>query len=120
MATRQDSPTKKTGKVAGKTAKRAPRAATIPEELKLLRRSIDNLDSALICLLAERFQITEKVGHLKAVHSLPAVDPKREAAQFVRIRGLATKCGLDPNVAEQVLKFILKDVVRRHRAIAER
>lgn len=103
MATRQDTT-------------RQPR---IPKELKTLRRSIDNLDTALICLLAERFAVTERVGHLKAELALPAADPGREARQLARIRALAKTSGLDPEVAEQVLTLILRSVVRRHKHIAK-
>lgn len=46
----------------------------VPAELTELRASIDNLDRAVICLLAERFKITQRVGHLKAATGLPAAD----------------------------------------------
>ena len=39
----------------------------VPEELVVLRGAIDNMDAALIHLLAERFRITREVGRLKAV-----------------------------------------------------
>ena len=38
----------------------------VPPELVELRRSIDNIDAALIHLLAERFKATQTVGELKA------------------------------------------------------
>ena len=41
-------------------------------ELDRLRGSIDNMDSALVHLLAERFKITQQVGVLKAAAGLPA------------------------------------------------
>ena len=34
-----------------------------------LRKSIDNLDTALVAILAERFRITERVGELKRTGS---------------------------------------------------
>ena len=37
-----------------------------PPELLEMRHSIDNIDAALIHLLAERFKQTRKVGELKA------------------------------------------------------
>ena len=37
-----------------------------PPELLEIRHSIDNIDAALIHLLAERFKQTRKVGELKA------------------------------------------------------
>lgn len=91
---------------------------TLPAELAGLRQSIDNLDNALIALLAERYRVTERVGHLKAAHALPARDEAREAAQEERIRALAARCGLDPDAAARIHRLILNDVVRRHRVIA--
>ena len=44
-------------------------------ELLRLRDSIDNIDAALIHLLAERFKCTQAVGEFKATHDLPAADP---------------------------------------------
>ncbi|HWU58977.1 MAG TPA: chorismate mutase, partial [Microbacteriaceae bacterium] len=36
-----------------------------------VRESIDNIDAALVHLLAERFKFTKFVGTLKAEHGLP-------------------------------------------------
>ena len=55
---------------------------TVDPELQQLRDSIDNIDAALIHLLAERFKCTQAVGEFKATHGLPAADPSREAAQI--------------------------------------
>lgn len=90
----------------------------IPPELAALRTSIDNLDRALICLLAERFKTTQAVGVLKATHGLPTADPGREADQIARLRRLADETGLDPEFAEKFLTFIVTEVVRHHEQIA--
>lgn len=89
-----------------------------PEELLALRASIDNLDQALVCLLAERFRITQAVGVLKATRGLPPADPARERRQIERLRTLADEAGLDPEFAEKVLGFIVTEVVRHHELIA--
>lgn len=89
----------------------------IPPELTALRTSIDNLDRALICLLAERFKTTQAVGVLKANHGLPAADPERERDQIARLRRLADETGLDPEFAEKFLTFIVTEVVRHHEQI---
>lgn len=87
-------------------------------ELARLRGSIDNMDSALIHLLAERFKITQQVGRLKAAAGLPPADPDREAAQIRRLRALAEDANLDPELAEKFLNFIVAEVVRHHEQIA--
>ena len=69
-------------------------------ELSALRASIDNIDAALVHILAERFKCTQKVGRLKAEHNLPPADPAREAAQIERLRTLALEANLDPDIAE--------------------
>lgn len=87
-------------------------------ELARLRGSIDNLDSALIYLLAERFKITRRVGELKAEVGLPPADPERETRQIERLRTVAQDAHLDPEFAEKLLNFIVSEVVRHHERIA--
>ena len=87
-------------------------------ELLRLRSSIDNLDAALVHLLAERFKITQQVGLLKAKHGLPPADPAREAQQIARLRRLAEQAKLDPEFAEKFLTFVVAEVVRHHQALA--
>ncbi len=88
-------------------------------ELHRLRSSIDNMDAALVHLLAERFKITQQVGELKAAYAMPPADPEREQAQIARLRALALEAKLDPEFAEKFLNFVVAEVVRHHEAIAE-
>lgn len=89
-------------------------------QLRELRMSIDNMDAALVHLLAERFKITQQVGVLKARHGLPPADPQREAEQVERLRSLAVESKLDPEFAEKFLNFIVAEVVQHHESIAAR
>ena len=84
------------------------------DQLNHYRASIDNLDAALIHILAERFRITKAVGELKAENDLPPADPTREARQVERLRQLAIEADLDPDFAEKLLNFIIKEVIRHH------
>jgi chorismate mutase len=87
------------------------------EELDALRASIDNLDAALVHLLAERFKCTQRVGALKAAHGMPPADPAREARQVARLRVLAEEAQLDPEFAAAFLDFIIAEVIRHHEAL---
>jgi len=85
--------------------------------LSSLRGSIDNIDAALVHMLAERFKCTQAVGELKAAHDLPPADPAREEKQITRLRQLAADADLDPAFAEKFLNFLIEEVIRNHKAI---
>lgn len=82
------------------------------------RSSIDNIDAALIHILAERFRITKAVGEYKAANALPASDPGREERQIARLRKLAEDAQLDPEFSEKFLRFIIQEVIRHHERAA--
>lgn len=84
------------------------------ESLEDFRKSIDNIDAALVHLLAERFKITKKVGAFKAATGLPPADPARETEQIARLRRLAQEAELDPDFTESFLRFIIEEVIRHH------
>jgi chorismate mutase len=81
------------------------------------RQSIDNIDAALVFMLAERFKITQAVGRYKAEHALPPADPGREDAQIARLRALARDANLDPDFSEKFLRFIIDEVIRHHERV---
>jgi chorismate mutase len=84
------------------------------DELRDLRVTIDNVDAAMIHMLAERFRCTQRVGALKARHDLPPSDPAREEQQVARLRDLAKTARLDPDFAEKYLAFVIREVIRHH------
>jgi chorismate mutase len=84
------------------------------------RASIDNIDAALIHILAERFRITKAVGAYKAANNLPPSDLGREDRQIARLRNLAIEANLDPEFSEKFLRFIIQEVIRHHEQAQER
>ncbi|MGL5865114.1 MAG: chorismate mutase [Dermatophilaceae bacterium] len=92
--------------------------APLPPDLARLRASIDNIDAALVHLLAERFKATQQVGRIKASAGMPPADPEREEHQITRLRALAADSGLDPQFAEKFLGFVVAEVIRHHVALA--
>ena len=89
------------------------------DTLARYRDSIDNIDAALVFMLAERFKITQAVGEFKAKSSLPPADPAREERQIQRLRQLARDAKLDPDFTEKFLRFIIDEVIRHHQQIRD-
>ena len=89
------------------------------DQLDHYRQSIDNIDAALVYMLAERFKVTKAVGALKARDGLPPADPLREERQIERLRRLAAEADLDPAFSEKFLRFIIDEVIRHHEQLRD-
>ena len=87
--------------------------------LERFRQSIDNIDAALVAILAERFKVTQAVGRYKAEGGLPPADPEREERQIARLRRLAADADLDPEFSEKFLRFIIDEVIRHHERLRD-
>ena len=88
-------------------------------QLAEYRQSIDNIDAALVYMLAERFKVTKAVGELKARDGLPPADPGRETEQIARLRALAQSAHLDPDFSEKFLRFVIDEVIRHHERVRD-
>jgi len=107
---------------AGKRPHEGPEPKEIPvadAQLAEYRQSIDNIDAALIFLLAERFKVTKAVGAYKAKAGLPPADPGRETEQIARLRTLAQSAHLDPDFSEKFLRFVIEEVIRHHEHVRD-
>jgi len=89
------------------------------DTLSRYRQSIDNIDAALVFMLAERFKITQAVGRYKAQTGLPPADPGREERQIARLRQLAHDADLDPEFSEKFLRFVIDEVIRHHERLRD-
>ena len=98
---------------------RDERTRDIVDKIETLRQSIDNVDMAIVALLAERFKYTSSVGVLKARAGFAPADYKREEEQMRRLRRLAIDAGLDPEIAEEYREFVVTEAKKRHKRIAE-
>lgn len=90
------------------------------DELEVLRRQIDAVDERFVELLAERFRITRRVGHIKSERGLPAQDSIREAQIDAKVRRLAAEHQLDEGLVSDVLRAVIDRVVAEHRELHPR
>lgn len=99
--------------------RRDPKVEHEVERIETLRGSIDNLDGAMVAILAERFRATDEIGHAKAAAGFGLEDPEREREQASRLRDLAEHAGLDAGIARRYMEFVVSEAKRRHQEIAE-
>ncbi|QOL26941.1 bifunctional chorismate mutase/prephenate dehydrogenase [Thalassotalea sp. LPB0316] len=78
-------------------------------QLIALRDQIDEIDQALVELLAKRRLVTRQVGKLKSEVGKPIFDPEREAALIDKRRQQASAAGVNADLIEDVLRRIMRD-----------
>lgn len=89
------------------------------DTLQHCRNTIDNLDRALLSILAERFRCTEQIGHYKARHHLPEHDEERQKEQLLQWKRIAQSSGLPVHIAESTYHCLVSHVQERHKMIKD-
>lgn len=82
---------------------------TAQQALTPLRQQIDNIDSQLVALLAERAKVTAQVGKIKQQFALPVYVPEREQALLSARREQAQVLGVSADLTEDVLRRIMRE-----------
>ena len=88
----------------------------MPDELLSLRNQIDTIDDELLLILAKRFEVTARVGKLKADQGLNSVDEVREQQKLIDLKTRAEQKGLNQDFVLSLFKMIFAEVVENHRA----
>lgn len=89
----------------------------VPAELLAVRDKIDDTDERLLDLLAERFELTHRVGLLKAKQNLNSFDGTREAEKLARLTELSEQRNLNPELVMALFRQIMQQVVRNHESL---
>ena len=81
-------------------------------DLADLRSRIDQLDSALIAIVAERLAICRQVAAVKAGSDTPVIQPARVRDVVTTRRHQAIEAGVDADFAEQLFRVLLTETHR--------
>ncbi len=79
----------------------------VPHELTELRDAIEQVDDALITLLAERQSLAKRVGATKRAAGIAVVDPAREAGVVRRAAERARNVGLPPDAVRELFRRLI-------------
>jgi chorismate mutase-like protein len=77
-----------------------------------LRHRIDQLDQALISILAERISVCQAVADVKQGSHTPVIQPARVRDVVTSRRQMAIEAGVDPDFAEQIVRVLLTETHR--------
>ncbi len=77
------------------------------ENIKQLRKRIDELDEQILQSLSERAEICRSIGLVKKKHGIPTQDLLRENGVYAHIKGKAANLGLDPTQVEAIYRQIV-------------
>lgn len=78
-------------------------------ELTALRDQIDEVDKALLDLLAKRLHLVAEVGEVKSRYGLPIYVPEREASMLAPRRKEAELLGVPPDLIEDILRRVMRE-----------
>lgn len=81
--------------------------------LQALRDELDDVDAGLVDLAARRQSIVAEIGRIKQGAGRQLRDFRREREVLDRVRGRAEQIGLDPDVAEDLLKRLINASLTR-------
>ena len=77
-------------------------------DIEALREEIDDIDEALVSLLAKRQQAVAQIVSLKREHGIPVYHPAREEDLISNRRRQAQEVGLEPAYIEDLYRLILR------------
>ena len=82
----------------------------MPEPLTLdqLRLRLTEIDRELVELVAERQRLSHEVARAKRATGIPTRDYRREREVILGVRTHATRVGVSPDVAEQILRLLIR------------
>lgn len=87
------------------------------DRLADLRKEIDDIDAALVDLLARRFAVVDRVIAVKAREGLPALLPERVEEVVARVRTLAGAAGIPADAAESVWRALINQTIAYEEAV---
>jgi chorismate mutase len=77
------------------------------ENIKQLRKRIDEVDEQILQSLIKRTQICRSIGLVKEKHGIPIQDFPRENDVYAHIRERAVELGLEPSHVEAIYRQIV-------------
>lgn len=90
---------------------------TTTENIKLLRKQIDEQDDKLLELLSQRFRVCREIGQYKKEHNMTILQAARYNEILEKRGAQGTLCGMSPEFTAKVFELIHEESVRQQMEI---
>ncbi len=87
--------------------------------IRMTREKIDTIDSQILLMLAQRFQLTREIAALKKKQELDIQDSRRETDMLKRWQNFGETLNLSPTLVKQLLSLILEYSRRMQKDLVE-
>ena len=77
------------------------------EDIKQLRKRINEVDEQILQSLSKRTEICKSIGLVKKKHGIPIQDLPRESDVYAHVKEKAADLGLDPAQVEAIYRQIV-------------
>ena len=77
------------------------------EDIKQLRKRIDEVDEQILQSLSKRTEISKSIGLVKKKHGIPIQDFPRENDVIAHVKKKAVELDLDPSYVEAIYRQIV-------------
>jgi chorismate mutase len=81
------------------------------KDIEVLREEIDKIDTQIVQLLSQRFELSSQIGAIKKRNNIPVVDSKRWSLVKERLKKEAKKHNLNENLVDDLYELIHKHSV---------
>lgn len=83
------------------------------EDIKVLRKQIDQLDNSLMELLSKRMRVCREIGQYKKEHNITVLQTGRYTEILEKRGAQGSLCGVDPKFVKEIFEHIHEESVRQ-------
>jgi chorismate mutase len=85
------------------------------DALESKRKMLDDITLMLVDLISLREEVAREVGLIKKSKDIPITNLKREAEVLKKAKAYAKKRGVNPLLAERIMRLLIEDAKRFQR-----
>ncbi|AUO49393.1 chorismate mutase [Pseudomonas ogarae] len=89
------------------------------QDLQPYRQQLDQINNALVDLLAQRMEICRVIARIKSAKKIPMMQPHRVTSTLDTVRSLAPSCKLRPDYLGDLFALIIKETCNEEQRLMD-